>query len=789
MNRICFEEMTSCTGCGACVNICPAQALTIDLNAEGFYAPKIKEDKCIKCGKCKSVCPAIKFSTKNKNKPVSYAYAASDEERKNSTSGAFFPILAKYVLEQNGYVCGAAWNEKFEANHIIIDKLEDLQKIRFSKYVQSNTLDCFSRIKELLEQNKLVLFSGTPCQNAGLIKFLNKDYSNLITMDIICHGAPSPKVWQEYLDENFDRNKIVDINFRNKENGWVRCGKIWYYDNSSNINYDNGGKKPIGAYYEAFINHRLSNEPCMDCKYRTVPRPADFTCGDFWYLYQSKLNDKKGLSVVLLNNSKAEKIFNILKSKEDTKFFKKINLHNKYKHIELNQKSRRKPEREVFFKKYKEKNISTTKLIEASVGKHYDVGLVTQFNFMNYGSAIVAYAAYKIVESLGLTVLMIDKDLNGYDNNNSENRSLEFAKRNYHISRFYNQTEDPRDLNDLCDTFIVASDTMWWDTEYGVDFSWLDFARSDKRKISFCTSFAHKVPSMDNNQMAKRRFLYNRFNALSVREESGVEILKDMFGVDSVHLYDPTLVADRQIFDDLANLSKRTDKGFLFAYMLDLTPQKEKAVKYIADKLNLKLKLISNMRYNGDSPLIDENNISIEDFVYFCKNADFIMSDSFHGTCFSVIYEKPFISFVNAWRGNERYKIFKDNNLGNQLFENIDEIYNIDFSDFKVDFNEIKNKCETEKNKAIDWLKAALDKPLGDISKEDMLYDYIYNRNMEIQSHDYCDKNPRKGILKNIFSVRNEYRNNTKRKIITILYVKFSFKVRKKRRKNKGDSL
>ena len=783
MNKLYFENLKSCTGCGACVNACPVKALSMEFNDEGFYAPKVDEEKCIKCGKCKSVCPAVNFSTKNKNKPVSYAYAASDEERKNSTSGAFFSILAKYVLEQNGYVCGAAWNEKFEANHIIIDKIEDLHKIRFSKYVQSNTMNCFTKIRELLEQNKLVLFSGTPCQNAGLIKFLNKEYPNLITMDIICHGAPSPRVWQDYLDENFDRNKIVDINFRNKDNGWVQCGEIWYYGSSSNIDYANGEKSPIGVYYEAFLGHYLSNKPCLDCKYRSVPRPADFTCGDFWHLYESELNDKKGLSVVLLNNSKAEKIFNILKFKEDTKFFKKINLYNKYKHIELNQKSRLKPEREVFFKKYQEKNIRTTKLIEACVGRHYDVGLVTQFNFMNYGSALVAYAACKIIESLGQTVLMIDKDLNGYDNNNKNNKSLEFARKNYNISRFYNKTEDPRDLNDLCDTFIVGSDTMWWDTEYGIDFSWLDFARSDKRKISFCTSFAHKVPSMDNNQKAKRRFLYNRFNALSVREESGVEILKNMFGVGSVHLYDPTLIADKQIFDDLAKLSDRTEKGFVFAYMLDLTPQKEKAAKYIADKLNLKLKLISNMRYKGGSIHIDENILSIEDFVYFCKNADFIISDSFHGCCFSVIYEKPFVSFVNAWRGNERYKIFKDNNLSNQLFENIDNIYNVNFSTYKVDFKQIKDKCETEKNKAMNWLKTALTKPLDNLSKEDLLYDYIYNRNMELQNKDYCDKKPHKSILKNIFSIRNEYRNNIKRKIITVLFVKFSFKVKNKRRK------
>lgn len=784
MNNCIIKNKNLCTGCGACYNTCPLNAISIKFNKNGFYSPIVDNDKCVKCGKCRNVCPALNFENRNNDKPVCYVAYANDEERKNSTSGALFPILAKYVLSKNGYVCGVAWNDNWEAEHIIIDNENDLQKIRFSKYVQATTGNCFSEIKKLLEDDKLVLFSGTPCQNAGLINFLEKEYDNLITVDILCHGTPSPKVWQDYLTQNFDKENITNINFRKKDAGWLRCGDSWYNNSISSIDFSDGKQIPIGIFYEAFIKHQLSNEACLECKYRSIPRPADFTLGDFWNLYDSELNDKKGLSAVLLNNKKAKDIFNKIQKK--LKYHQVIDLQGHYERLEICNNSRATETRKRFFAKYNQ-NWNINQILNEAIGKHYDVGLATQFNFMNYGSALVAYSANKIIENLGYTVLMIDKDLNGNDHWNPQNRSLEFARENYNISKFYAKGDDLRELNDLCDTFIVGSDTMWWDTEYGDDFSWLDFVRSDKRKISFCTSFAHKEPVFDNNKRAKRKYLYKRFNALSSREASGVEILKNIFDVDATHIYDPTLIADKQIFEDLVRKSERTEKGFVFAYMLDLTPEKERVAKYIADKLNLKLKLISNLRYEGGSSLIDENNISIYDFVYFCKNADFIISDSFHGTCFSTIFEKPFISLINAWRGLERYQIFIDNNLQSNLFENIENIYYFDnFKSFIPDYTKFKEKINYEKEKAIKWLKIALETPLPNITKEDYLYDYFYNEKINY-AQNYIDKDhyndllnklhKRNTLIQKIFSVKNEYSNNKKHKVLTILGIRFKFKL------------
>ena len=714
-----------CCGCGACANICPVSAIEMSFEENNFYTPKINETKCVKCGKCLKVCPALEYKSKNTQEPVCYAVSAQDKERKNSTSGAVFPIIAKYILNKGGYVCGVAWDENFEAKHIIINDEKDLYKLRYSKYVQATTCNCFSEIKKLLEDNKYVLFSGTPCQNAGLIKFINKDYEKLITVDILCHGAPSPKVWQDYLEKNYEKDNITCINFRNKNNGWVRCGEIWYYGNSSSISLSNGKEEPIGVFYEAFLKHRLSNEACLECKYKPIKRPADFTLGDFWHFYKNKeMNDGLGLSAVLLNNKKAEKIFNDIKP--ELKFVKKINMKNHYNWIEINSKSRATKERNKFFEHYS-KGYDINTCLKESVGRHYDIGFCSMMRAGNYGSSLVAYSIYKILESLNKSVLMINKTIWNFEKNK---QALDFAYKHYpNISKQFKIKDDHRELNNLVDSFVVGSDTLWWwnDVQGTENFYWLDFAFSNKRKISFCTSFAQDDIDIPQEKYQELKYLYSRFDSISTREASGVANLKNIFGVqNAVHLYDPTLVTDPKIFYEIAAESKRTDKNYIVAYILDMTAPKETALRYIAKLLNKELKVIPRMCYNNKpSKIITDAFIPVEDFVYLLKNAEFIVSDSFHGTCFSVIFEKPFFTFVNNARGSARWQIFRGMNLTDRLIDNIPSVLDYKEINTNVDFTLAKEIIKTERIKAVNWLKEALEKPIKEPTKGDLLCDYI----------------------------------------------------------------
>lgn len=712
-----------CMGCSACYNVCPKQAINLSLKNTFFYEPAVDYTKCISCKKCISVCPAIDYKATNFVKPDVYAVYASDSERIKSASGAAFPIIAKYILDKGGYVCGAAWDNDWNVHHIIINNPEDLKRLRFSKYVQSNPNTVFTEIKKLLDIDKTVLFSGTPCQNAGLQKFLGKDYPNLYSIDLLCHGAPSPKIWSDYLDENYDKSKITNICFRNKEKGWIETWNS-YYDVSGSFIECDGAKKPIGVYYENFLKHKLSNDSCMTCSFRKVPRPGDFTLGDFWQYakYDKTLNDGKGLSVLLCNNKKASVLFEDIK--KNYQFYKKVNLHKNWKDIELIEINRNSHERNFLFKNYQTFEIN--KLLNSAIGRHYDVALLSQFNGMNYGSSLVSYAVNKLLESFGYSVLMVHKPYNWdypYDNTNM---SWKFAKKHYHISRFFERDESCRELNNIVDTFIVGSDTLWWwaDVSKTKYHYWLDFVEADKKKIAFCTSFAQEETDVPLEKQKQLKYLYSRFDGLSVREECGKKILKQSYGQDSECFTDPTLIVQNGIWNNLAEESKLTEKNYLLAYILDFTTEKEDYIKQVAKLLSRKVILVANPKYTPETDLLSQKQYEIEDFIYLFKNADFVITDSFHGTCFSVIFRKNFISLVNSRRGKARYSIFENMGLATRLlstWEKVDEV----LINSNVDFSIVDRFICDKSEKAKTWLRERLASPKKSLEQSDLMYDFM----------------------------------------------------------------
>lgn len=301
-----------CTGCMACFNICKYSAIDIIQNEKGFYVPKINEEKCKKCGACEFVCPECNEIKKDRYKKIFAAWSNSNDVRKNSTSGGIFFELAKSILYQNGIVVGAIYNEQFEVEHSIIDKFEDLKKIQGSKYVQSKMTDIYSRIKCELEKGKNVLFSGVACQVAGLKKYLGKDYENLITIDVLCHGAPSPQIFKEYVDRKKSSGDILNIRFRYKKPSWtVFSMRIDYKDNKI---YQRDTFKD--EYIRLFLDDYITNEVCATCKYTGENRVSDLTLADFWGYVSEDFkyrNNEKGISLVLINSRKGDDVFNKIK--------------------------------------------------------------------------------------------------------------------------------------------------------------------------------------------------------------------------------------------------------------------------------------------------------------------------------------------------------------------------------------------------------------------------------------------------------------------------------------------
>lgn len=296
-----------CTGCGACENICPSGAIEMQQDKAGFLYPYIEKKKCIHCRKCVEVCQNYALAQKKEIRNC-YAAWASDEIRRTSSSGGIFTVLADYVLAKDGYVCGAAYVENTMVKHVIIKSKQELEKLRTSKYVQSSIGLIYKEIKKILyDTGKTVLFTGTPCQVAGLYLFLGDNPENLYTIDILCHGVPSQSLFDRYLIEKYHDQVIRNINFRDKSSGWTYKLKLKIEtDNAqyiSDIDED--------AYYKAF-NSRLSlRESCGICNFASLGRMGDISLGDFWeiWVYEKTLDDRKGTSLVLLNSTKGIFLF------------------------------------------------------------------------------------------------------------------------------------------------------------------------------------------------------------------------------------------------------------------------------------------------------------------------------------------------------------------------------------------------------------------------------------------------------------------------------------------------
>ena len=296
-----ISNKKECSGCYACVSICPKRCISMQIDNEGFWYPLVDKNECIECGMCEKHCP-VKKSKRNYRDIEGYAAINKNSTvQKRSSSGGVFTLLAEYVLENGGVVYGAAFDEEYMVRHIGVERIHELGKLQGSKYVQSQMGSIYLEVKEKLNRGKIVYFSGTPCQVDGLIAFLGKEYDNLICQDIICHGVPSPKIWKQYLKQ-FNIEKNAKILFRDKRTGW----ESYSFTIDQREKYTQRASENL--YMKVFLNNLCLRPSCYQCHSKGNFRKSDITLGDFWGVEKvcSEMYNEKGTSLILINSEKGK---------------------------------------------------------------------------------------------------------------------------------------------------------------------------------------------------------------------------------------------------------------------------------------------------------------------------------------------------------------------------------------------------------------------------------------------------------------------------------------------------
>lgn len=309
---ISVKKKENCCACGACKQICPNQCISMSADRDGFLYPEVHVERCIDCGLCEKVCPIINQA--DARQPIKVYAAKNDNEdiRLRSSSGGIFTFLAERILEEDGVVFGAKFDDNWNVVHDYTENKDGLEQFRGSKYVQSDIGDSYIKAERFLKDGRKVMFTGTSCQIAGLNRYLRKEYTNLLTVDVVCHGVPSPLIWATYLKEEISRQIQIDknavlsgVNFRDKSSGWKDFSFVLKFSCKSEAGNNHSVFSSVFSendYMRAFLSNLSLRPSCYKCPVRAGKSGSNITIGDFWGInkFYPELDDDKGVNLVLL---------------------------------------------------------------------------------------------------------------------------------------------------------------------------------------------------------------------------------------------------------------------------------------------------------------------------------------------------------------------------------------------------------------------------------------------------------------------------------------------------------
>ncbi len=730
-----------CTGCGGCSNACPVNAISLEPDKDGFLVPVTNGELCVDCNKCTGVCPALNLKKENEKKPVMYAARAADEIRAVSSSGGMFTPIANYVFDKGGVVAGVAFGKDFSVDHIMITSPGDIGKLRGSKYAQSHPHDIYRQVKSYLVKDKPVLFTGTPCQVAALYNYLGREYENLYTVDLICHGVQPQQILHKYLEQKFRGKKVTSVGFRDKQFGWTAQHIYITFDDGT----DYHGTSSTDPYLKAFLKNLDLRKSCERCPFSVFPRHGDISIGDFWGIQRidKTQSDGKGTSLIYINSRKGREILDGIKK---DLVLKEFPLTTKF-HNRVILKMTPNVNRQRFFKFMRDGNTTFESAVSKALSYKYHIGLVSNYYAGNFGGSLTQYALYNTLEDMGYNCLMIERPKDAPGKALPINVSKLYLEPPYPKIAMSHQKEtadDMRSFNNSCEMFVVGSDQLYQYNLYKAlgrmpSLEWVD---NTKKKIAYAASFGHDHLWGDKRGLAEMAYFIRQFDAFSVREDTGVDIARENFGIDAQWVLDPVFLCDTGHYDTLISKAKMpVEKHYIASYILDPTEKKADILKYAEKNKKMKACVFSEFSRIGEytAPLSDKGlNVvdpRVEERLKLIKNCDFFVTDSFHGTCFAIIMNKPFVSIMNKNRGADRFpSLLSMFGLEDRLVTDINDESWKEIIEKPIDFAPVNNILKREKAKCLKWLRQALEAEKTTVyNSYDVLINRIVNQENEIK--------------------------------------------------------
>ena len=742
-----------CTGCSACVFVCPEKAISMLPDSEGFLRPSIDSEKCVGCRKCVGYCPANGMRIGNASAPIfsRAAYADNMGLRMSCASGGIFSRLAEIFVANGGTACGAAFIGG-EVRHVFVSEGEKLPVLRTSKYVQSKMGDTYLKAEKILSDGGNLLFSGTPCQVAGLRAFLKSkrsDTSGLFCIDLMCHGIPSPEVFRRYMHDNGWSNADY-VNFRDKSSGWASYSfKI--SENGRILHCAHVSEEP---YLRAFLTSATLRQSCFCCQYASMRRCGDLTVGDMWNVRRAlpEVDSRAGVSLILANTPKGVEL---VQSMDGVTSFEVSNDIAAQSNRSLYAPVLETPRRRKFFSefafgrgpvnslllKYSAKKSRFRKLRKTFAlfkslfceRKLFDdlsdpskrVAILNlSYDCHNFGAVLVAYSLQSVLIKLGYLPSIINY-YPDFKISASYLRGLvaglniiKFKYMFLNTTRMYVSQAGLRKLNKRFKTFLFGSDQIWRYAIMGKNYPayFGEFADDDAKLVSYAASFGkEKWDEADPGDTGKMKELMKRFSAVSVREDSGVKICSDVFEKDSVCVLDPTLLLDRWDYTGIYSLSKAVVSGnyvacsFLGADkagddVFSTAEAAELASKYFGGparditKKKIKIFGVEKPFYNG-----------VPEWISLIANSSFVLTNSFHCMAFAIIFGREFACLDTSNRGNERMlSLLSRLGLEGRFVKNRIELESAFAS--KINYGEVYEKLDALKKNSIAFLTRALSK-------------------------------------------------------------------------------